>query len=89
LESATGVRPRPSAALRYFTQPGQSCGYTLGMWTIRDARRRAMDRLGDGFDLREFHRVVLEAGPMPLPLLDRCVDEWIRERLSSDPAGRS
>ncbi|MDD5219862.1 MAG: DUF885 domain-containing protein, partial [Candidatus Bipolaricaulis sp.] len=42
LESATGVRPRPSAALRYFTQPGQSCGYTLGMWTIRDARRRAM-----------------------------------------------
>ncbi len=83
LETVTGAHPRPSAALRYFTQPGQSCGYTLGMWTIRDARRRAMDRLGDAFDLREFHRVVLEAGPMPLALLDRCVDEWIEERLAA------
>ncbi|MGD9675691.1 MAG: DUF885 family protein [Candidatus Bipolaricaulia bacterium] len=89
LESATGVRPRPSAALRYFTQPGQSCGYTLGMWTIRDARRRAMDQLGPRFDLREFHRVILEVGPIPLTLLDREIDQWIREQLSTNPETHS
>ncbi len=85
LETITGSPPRPSAALRYFTQPGQSCGYTLGMWTIRDARQRAMGQLGDAFNLQEFHRVVLEAGPMPLLLLDRRVDDWIAEQLVGAP----
>jgi uncharacterized protein (DUF885 family) len=43
-------------------------------------RERAERALGDEFDIRDFHRVVLDNGAMPLDLLDRVVDEWIVSR---------
>jgi uncharacterized protein (DUF885 family) len=49
------------------------------MLHILDARQRAQDALGDSFDLREFHRVVLTSGGLPLALLDNVVDRYIGE----------
>jgi len=64
---------------RYFVMPGQACSYKVGMMKILELRERARDELGDAFDLRDFHRVVLTNGAVPLTPLDRLVDEYIAE----------
>jgi uncharacterized protein (DUF885 family) len=71
------------AAARYSVVPGQATAYMIGMLHILDARQRAMDQLGAAFDLKEFHRVVLTGGGVPLPLLDNLVDAWIAEKLAA------
>ncbi len=68
---------------RYIVSPGQACAYKVGQLEILELRRRARERLGERFDLRAFHDVVLGSGEMPLALLGRQVDRWIEER----PAG--
>jgi len=70
------------AAARYSVVPGQATAYMVGMLHILDARQRAMDQLGADFDLKEFHRVVLTSGGVPLALLDDVVDAWIAEKLA-------
>jgi len=62
---------------RYVVDPGQACAYMVGMLKILDLRQRAMERLGDRFDIRRFHNVILRGGAMPLSLLERQVDAWI------------
>ena len=71
------------AAARYSVVPAQATAYMVGMLRILDARQRAQDALGDAFDLREFHRVVLLSGGVPLELLDRVVDQYIDEKLAT------
>ena len=66
-----------SAAARYSVAPAQATAYMIGMLHILDARQRAQEALGDAFDLREFHRVVLTSGGLPLALLDEVVDQYI------------
>ncbi|MGB5630518.1 MAG: DUF885 domain-containing protein [Woeseiaceae bacterium] len=68
---------------RYSVVPAQATAYMIGMLRILEARQRAMDQLGAEFDLREFHRVVLTSGGVPLPLLDGVVDAWIAEKLAT------
>jgi uncharacterized protein (DUF885 family) len=67
---------------RYIAWPGQALSYKVGMMTILDLRRRAMERLGDRFDWRGFHDAVLTAGSLPLPLLEQRVEGWIGSRLA-------
>jgi uncharacterized protein (DUF885 family) len=69
-----------SAVARYSVAPAQATAYMIGMLHILDARQRAQDALGSAFDLREFHRVVLTSGGLPLALLDDVVDRYIAER---------
>ncbi|MCH9695777.1 MAG: DUF885 domain-containing protein [Gammaproteobacteria bacterium] len=71
------------AAGRYSVVPGQATAYMVGMLHILEARQRAMDQLGAAFDLREFHRVVLTSGGIPLALLDNVVDSYIADKLAN------
>ena len=65
------------AVARYSVAPAQATAYMIGMLHILEARQRAMDALGDAFDLRAFHRVILTSGGLPLALLDEVVDQYI------------
>lgn len=64
---------------RYFTSPGQATAYKIGMMNIQQARANAEAALGDQFDIRAFHDVVLGAGALPLPLMHARVDSWIEQ----------
>lgn len=62
---------------RYFVAPGQALGYKVGMIKILELREKAKKELGDKFDIRQFHNVVLKTGALPMVLLERAVDDWI------------
>ena len=70
---------------RYVVWPGQSTAYKIGMLKMMELRQRAMDQLGDQFDLKEFHTVILSNGSVPLEVLERIVDDYIRAKGS--PSG--
>ncbi len=63
---------------RYIVMPGQACAYKIGMLKILQLRERAKAALGDNFDLRKFHNVVLKNGSVPLEILEKIVDEYIQ-----------
>jgi len=67
---------------RYFVMPGQACSYKVGMMKILELRERSRAELGDRFDLREFHNVVLTNGSMPLTLLDEVVEQYVQASLA-------
>jgi uncharacterized protein (DUF885 family) len=62
---------------RYISFPGQALAYMVGRREIVRLRAVATDRLGERFDLREFHDLVLRAGILPLPALARTVERWM------------
>lgn len=70
--------PAPNAeseVTRYLGWPGQAISYKVGEQTIIDLRHEMERRKGDDFDLKSFHRTVLEAGAVGLDLLQRFVLE--------------
>ena len=69
-----------SEVRRYLTIPGQATSYKVGMLEIEKLRRRAETTLGDRFDIRGFHDVILGGGALPMPLLEARVDNWIADQ---------
>ena len=57
--------------------PGQALSYKIGQLKIRELRTKAKESLGDRFDIRDFHREVLESGCIPLALLEEKINRWI------------
>ena len=80
-EPGDSVEPNLQIA-RYIVWPGQSTSYKIGMLKILQLHQKAMDQLGERFDLKEFHNVVLSNGSMPLDVLERVIDNYIKEKMS-------
>ncbi|MDP8994125.1 MAG: DUF885 domain-containing protein [Pseudomonadota bacterium] len=68
---------------RYFNNPGQATSYKIGQLKILELRERARAALGDRFDIRDFHAVLLENGAVPLDILEELVEAWIARARSS------
>lgn len=66
---------------RYIVMPGQATAYKIGMIKILELREDAKARLGDAFDIRDFHDVILKDGPVPLQILEENVEAWITTQL--------
>jgi uncharacterized protein (DUF885 family) len=64
---------------RYISWPGQALAYKLGEMTMRRVRAKAEAELGDKFDIRKFHDVVLSLGSVPLPVLEQRIDAFIAD----------
>lgn len=64
---------------RYVVWPGQATAYKTGQLAILRMRARAEAALGDKFDLKQFHELILGNGAMPLGILEETVDEWIEK----------
>ncbi|WP_105264964.1 DUF885 domain-containing protein [Pseudoalteromonas sp. T1lg76] len=62
---------------RYIAWPGQALGYKLGMLKLVELRERAQKALGDKFDIKAFHDVILLSGARPMATVEQDVDAWI------------
>ena len=65
---------------RHIVMPGQATAYKIGMNKILELREKAKNQLGDQFDIKEFHDVVLTDGALPLTVLESKVDSWINSK---------
>ena len=63
---------------RYVVNPGQACSYMIGELKLIELRDKAKKALGDRFNIREYHDVVLSAGTVPLDQLERIVDGYLQ-----------
>jgi uncharacterized protein (DUF885 family) len=65
---------------RYVAWPGQALGYKVGDLALQGLRRKAQAALGPKFDVRDFHRMVLSDGAVPLDVLEAKAERWVAER---------
>ena len=62
---------------RYIAWPGQALAYKMGELKIKELRQRATSALGDKFDIRQFHDLLLSEGTLTLRLMEKLVDRYI------------
>ncbi len=64
---------------RHIVMPSQATAYKIGMLKILELRNKAQKQLGDKFDIRDFHTLILKNGPLPLDVLELKVNDWVAE----------
>lgn len=86
MKKNTGMSDRDVTAEieRYIVMPGQATAYKVGMMKILELREKAKSALGDKFDLRDFHDVVLKNGAVPLDILETLVDRYIADKNNAE-----
>jgi uncharacterized protein (DUF885 family) len=72
---------------RYIAFPAQALGYKLGQLDILRLRQKAQDELGKKYDVRAFHDEILNAGALPLNIMDQRVEAWINQQQKATTAG--
>jgi uncharacterized protein (DUF885 family) len=75
--SAMGRTDATAEVERYIAIPSQALAYKVGALTIQRLRDKARTALGDRFDIKAFHAQVLDTGALPLPVLEKKIDDWI------------
>lgn len=65
---------------RHIVMASQATAYKVGMLKILELRQKAKDAMGDQFDIREFHEVILANGSVPLNILEELIDEYIASK---------
>jgi uncharacterized protein (DUF885 family) len=74
---AESIESITSEIERYMANPGQALSYKIGQLKIQELRDNAQKALGDKFDIKVFHRKILESGCIPLQLLEKKINNWI------------
>ena len=69
---------------RHIVMPSQATAYKVGMNKILELREAAREKLGDQFDIREYHDEVLKYGAVPLNVLERKIDNWVASKSQAD-----
>ena len=82
IQYLTDNTPNPEGDIRkaierYVVYPGQATAYMIGKLKIMELRAKARAELGESFDIRAFHDVILKNGPVPLSIMEENVDAWI------------
>lgn len=67
---------------RHIVMPSQATAYKIGMLKILELRTMAKTKLGDKFDIREYHDEILKYGPQPLNIVETKVNDWIATKLA-------
>jgi len=66
---------------RHIVMPSQATAYKIGMLKILELRASAKEKLGDKFDIREYHDEILKYGPLPLNVVEAKVDAWVASKI--------
>lgn len=90
MDHSSMSEPQATAEVeRYVADPGQALSYKIGELKILELRERARAALGSRFNIRTFHDHILLGGSMPLTILERNVDRWLRAERSPSSSARN
>ncbi len=78
--SSMGLTDATAEVERYIAIPSQALAYKVGALTIQRLRKKAEAAMGNDFDIKEFHAQVLGTGALPMPVLEKKIDDWIASR---------